>query len=236
LPDNRVHTMMRGLGPRVPHQGEVVVIGLGRFGSALATTLVDMGKEVLGIDADAERVGAHRDRLTQVAEADSTNLKALRQLGVGDATSAVVAIGSNVEASILTVAALVDLEVPNIWAQATSETHGKILTRVGANNVVYPEAEMGKRVAQLVTGAYIEYVALDEEFVLVETVVPQELAGRTLADLQLRQSHRVSVVCIKPEGGSFTYTLPSTVLGPRDLVVLSGQRDDLEHFAKQYPR
>jgi trk system potassium uptake protein TrkA len=224
--------MMRGLGQRVEHRGEIVVIGLGRFGSALSLTLIDMGHEVLGIDADAERVQDHSGVLTQVAEADTTNDSALRQLGVGDAVTAVVAIGSDFEASILTTAALVDLGVPNIWAKAVTTAHGRILERVGAHNVVFPEAEMGKRVARLVTGALIEYIALDDDFVLIETVVPPRLAGKTLADANLRADHRVTVVCVKPEGRAFTYAERSTILGPRDLIVVAGHRDDVENFAR----
>jgi trk system potassium uptake protein TrkA len=232
LAEKILHTMMRGLGQRVEHRGEVVVIGLGRFGSALSLTLIDMGHEVLGIDTDPVRVQDHSGVLTQVAEADTTNPAALKQLGVGDAVTAVVAIGSDIEASILTTAALVDLGVPNIWAKAVTTAHGRILERVGAHNVVFPEAEMGKRVARLVTGSLIEYIALDDDFVLIETVVPARFAGKTLADANLRADFRVTVVCVKPEGGTFTYAERSTILGARDLIVVAGHRDDIEGFAR----
>ncbi|MET0909290.1 MAG: TrkA family potassium uptake protein, partial [Ilumatobacteraceae bacterium] len=166
MADRILHHMMHGLTQRVEHRGEVVVIGLGRFGSALALTLVEMGFEVLGVDADAVRVQEHSGSLTQVVQADTTSERALRQLGVADTVTAVVCIGSDIEASILTTAALADLNVPNIWAKAVTPAHGNILTRVGAHNVVFPEAEMGKRLARLVTGSLIEYVALDDDFVL----------------------------------------------------------------------
>lgn len=232
MADKTLHSMLSGFGPTVEHHGEVVVIGLGRFGSALATTLVDMGHEVLGLDADAVRVQNMSSILTHVVQADTTNELTLRQLGVGDAVTAVVAIGADVEASVLTTGALVDLGVPNIWAKALTEPHGRILQRVGAHHVVFPEAEMGSRVARLVTGSLIEYFALDEDFVLVEMVVPKNLAGTTLEAAGLRAKHRVTVVCIKPEGSSFTYAERETVLGPRDLIVVAGHRADVEKFAR----
>ncbi len=179
--------------PQVEHRGEIVVIGLGRFGSALASTLVEMGHEVLGLDADEERVQQHAGVLTHVAQADTTDERTLRQLGVADAVTAVVAIGADVESSVLTTGALVDLGVPNIWAKALTDSHGRILQRVGAHHVVFPEAEMGSRVARLVTGALIEYFALDDDFVLIEMVVPKGLAGKRLGDTDIRanlQGHR----------------------------------------------
>jgi trk system potassium uptake protein len=230
LAENILHTMMRGLGQRVEHQGEVVVIGLGRFGSALALTLIDMGHEVLGIDNDTVRVQDHSDSLTQVAQADTTSERALRQLGVADAVTAVVCIGSDVEASILTTAALVDMKIPNIWAKAVTAAHGRILERVGAHNVVFPEAEMGKRVARLVTGGFVEYIPLDDDFVMAEMVVPPALAGKALGDTSLRATHKVTIVCIKPEGESFTYAESTTHLGARDLIVVAGHRRDIERF------
>jgi trk system potassium uptake protein TrkA len=223
--------MLGGLRPQIEHRGEIVVIGLGRFGSALASTLIDMGHEVLGLDADPERVQRHAGLLTHVAEADTTSELTLRQLGVADAVTAVVAIGADVEASVLTTGALVDLEVPNIWAKALTESHGRILQRVGAHHVVFPEAEMGSRVARLVTGALIEYFALDEDFVLIETRVPRNLAGKKLGDTDLRAQYKVTVVCIKPEGQPFTYAESATVLGEHDLIVVAGHRGDIERFA-----
>ena len=231
MADNILHNMFGGRWPTVEHHGEIVVIGLGRFGSALAGTLIDMGHEVLGIDADELRVQQHAGRLTHTVQADTTNEDTLRQLGVGDAVTAVVAIGADIEASVLTTGALVDLDVPNIWAKALTAQHGRILQRVGAHHVVFPEAEMGSRVARLVTGALIEYFALDDDFVLVEMRVPRNLADRQLGDTDLRAKYKVTVVCIKPEGQPFTYAESATHLGEHDLIVVAGHRGDIERFA-----
>ncbi len=231
MADKILHTMLGGMRPQVQHRGEIIVIGLGRFGSSLASTLIEMGHEVLGIDADETRVQQHAELLTHVVQADTTSEKTLRQLGVGDAVTAVVAIGADIEASVLTTGALVDIDVPNIWAKALTQSHGRILQRVGAHHVVFPEAEMGSRVARLVTGALIEYFALDDDFVLIETQVPRNLAGKKLGDTDLRAHYKVTVVCIKPEGQSFTYAESATILGEHDLIVVAGHRGDIERFA-----
>jgi len=231
LAENIVHTMLGGLRPKIEHRGEIIVIGLGRFGSSLATTLIEMGHEVLGIDADEARVQQHAGVLTHVVQGDTTSETTLRQLGVGDAVTAVVAIGADVEASVLTTGALVDIGVPNIWAKALTQPHGRILQRVGAHHVVFPEAEMGSRVARLLTGELIEYFALDEDFVMIETQVPRKLAGKKLGDTDLRSTYKVTVVCIKPEGQAFTYAESATLLGEHDLIVVAGHRGDIEHFA-----
>lgn len=235
MAEKRFRTMLSSiaaeLDERIEHQGEILVVGLGRFGSALAHTLVEMGHEVLAIDTDEERVQEHADALTHVVRGDATNEKALRQLGAADTVTAVVCIGNDVESSVLATSALVDLGVRYVWAKAITEAHGRILQRVGATHVVFPEAEMGYRVAHLVTGTMIEYIALDEDFVLVETTAPTPLVGRTLAEVGLRAKYRVTVVCVKPEGGPFTYATSDTVLGPRDLIVVAGHRDDVSAFA-----
>ena len=212
---------------------EILVVGLGRFGSALAHTLVEMGDEVLAVDSSARRVQEHADSLTHVLEIDSTSERALRQIGAHDLTTAVVCIGTDMEASVLTAGALVDLGVPNIWAKAMTDAHGRILERVGAHHVVFPEAEMGRRVAHLLTGSMLEYLALDEDFVMVETTTPPWLVDRTLADASVRATHRITVVCVKPQGRPFTYATSDTILGPDDLIVAAGHRHDVERFVRR---
>jgi trk system potassium uptake protein TrkA len=211
--------------------GQIMVIGLGRFGSALAQELVEAGFEVLGVDGSARRVQEHADVLTHVVEADTTDQAALRQLGIADFATVVVGIGSDVEASILTTSALVDLGVANIWAKAVSDAHGRILERVGAHHVVFPEHDMGRRVAHLVTERVLDWFQLDAGFAMVETVVPHELEGLTLAEAGIRAKYGVTVVCVKPAGGSFTYATPDTVLGQGDLLVVAGASGDAESFA-----
>jgi trk system potassium uptake protein TrkA len=145
---------------------------------------------------------------------------------------AIVAIGSDLEASILTTAALDELGVPAIWAKAVSQQHGRILQRVGAHHVVYPEHDMGHQVAHMIGGRILDWFQLDEHFALVETVVPSDLVGRTLADSRVREKYDVTIVCVKPAGGSFTYATVDTVLEAGDLLVVAGETAAAEAFAR----
>jgi trk system potassium uptake protein TrkA len=208
------------------------VIGLGRFGGGLAATLVGMGHEVLGIDADARIVQELSGVLTHVVEADSTSEEALRQLGVQDISTAIVAIGTDLEASILTTGVLVDLGVKRIVAKAVTEPHGRILTRIGAHKVVFPERDMGIRVGHSLAGSILDYFELDPGFALVESTAPRELVGKTLAAAEVRKRYGVTVVCIKPAGGSFTYATPDTVVQEGDVLVVAGEKPRAESFGE----
>lgn len=209
-----------------------LVIGLGRFGQSLATTLVKLGSEVLGIDSAAHRVQECTEELTHVVQADATDAEALRQIGARDFGTAVVAIGNDIQASILATYALVDLGVPRIWAKAITREHGEILRRVGAHHVVFPERDMGERVAHTMIGRTIDYVELDDGFALVETTPPAAMVGKTLAEAEVRGRYAVTVVCVKPPGGRFTYATADTRVGKDDLVVVAGEIHAVGEFAE----
>jgi trk/ktr system potassium uptake protein len=210
---------------------QTLVIGLGRFGRSLATTLTRLGNEVLGVDISLKVVQACAVDLTHVVQADATDIEALRQLGASDFGRAAVTIGTDIQASILATYALLDLGVPRIWAKAVTAEHGAILERVGAQRVVFPEIEMGERVAHTMVGRTIDYVELDDDFVLIETTAPRELSGQSLKDAGLRKRYGVTVVAVKPPGGEFTYATPETVMEPGDLMVVAGAREKAEAFA-----
>lgn len=214
------------------HDEQMLVIGLGRFGGRLAVELMALGHEVLGVDADERVVDAFANRLTKVVSADTTNLEVLEQLGARDFNHVVVGIG-DVEASVLTVAELATLEVRDIWAKAVTTAHQRILEKVGATKVVLPEHEMGMRIAHQVTGKIMDYIELDPGFALVETRIPAEVTGLTLQEAQIRARWDVTVVCIKPEGGAFTYATPDTLLSAGSVVLVAGDTDRVEAFAEQ---
>lgn len=201
---------------------EVLVIGLGRFGGALAETLAELGHDVLGIDQDAARVQHYAASLAQTLICDTTSAAALRQIGAAEFRQAVLGIGGDIQASILTALVLVDLEIPNIWAKAVTSDHARILQRVGVHHVVLPEHEMGKRVAHLVTNRMRDYIALDEGFSLVEIGVPASLVGLELREAGVSERHGVTVVCIKPAGGFFQLARPDHVFGADDLLLVGG--------------
>ena len=211
---------------------EFLVIGLGRFGGGLASTLVGMGHEVLGVDTDQKIVQDFAGILTHVVTADSTSEAAMRQLGAGEFDTAVVAIGTEIEASILTTSVLADLGVRRIVAKAVTEAHGRILGRVGAHRVVFPERDMGVRVGHSLAGSILDYFELDPGFAIVETTAPRDLVGTTLADAEVRKRYGITVVCIKPEGGSFTYATPDTVPNEGDILVVAGEKRRAEAFGE----
>jgi trk system potassium uptake protein TrkA len=209
----------------------VLVIGLGRFGSSIAEALDRLGHEVLAIDHNGSLVQDWSGRLTHVVEADSTNEESLRQVGAADFTVAVVGIGTSVEASVLTTANLVDLGIPHVWAKALSPAHGKILERIGATNVVYPERDAGERVAHLVSGKLLDYIEFEDGFAIVKMRPPRETRGFTLAEAQIRAKYGVTVVGVKSPGKDFTHAVPSTKVSAHDVIVVSGETALLERFA-----
>ena len=210
----------------------VAVIGLGRFGRALALELVKAGDlDVLGIDSDRSLVDELSARLTHAVVADSTREDALRQLSVHEFDRAVVGIGGNLEASILTASLLVQFGIPNIWAKAVSEAHERILTQIGVQHVTRPEHDMGLRLAHLVRGRMQDFIEFEEGFAMVKTNAPAGLIGRTLHEARVRADHRVTVVAHHRPGEPFTYATPDTRLGPGDVVIVSGRTQDVERFS-----
>ena len=209
----------------------ILVISLGRFGRAMAEELVSLGHEVLGVDTNVRIVQDSMDQLTHVVQADATDVEALRQIGAGDFATAVVAIGNDIQASILATYALVDVGVERIWAKAITAAHGAILQRVGAHRVVFPERDMGVRVAHTLGGRTLDYLELDDKFALIETTVPKGMAGKTLEEAGVRKRHGVSVVCVKRPGGKFDYATPDTVVNEDDVLVIAGECRKAEEFA-----
>lgn len=217
---------------RKPSSDVVVVLGLGRFGKSLALELMSQGTEVLGIDTDEGVIQRVSDRLTHAAVADTTDEESLRQLSVHEYDRAVVGIGSDLEASLLTASALINLGVNNIWAKAISHAHAKILNQIGVHHVVRPEHDMGKRVAHLVRGRMMDYIEFDDGFAMVKTSPPALMIGKKLGESVVRTKYKVTVVAIKRPGEGFTYATADTVIAADDTVIVSGQIRDTERFSE----
>ncbi|WP_330275422.1 TrkA family potassium uptake protein [Lentzea sp. NBC_00516] len=209
----------------------VVVIGLGRFGSSLALELVSHGTEVMAIDQDPKLIQRHADDLTHAVVADSTDAEVMRQLGVDEFELAVVGIGTNLEASILTTAVLADFGIKTIWAKAISREHGRILERIGAHHVVLPEYEMGERVAHLVTGRLLDFIQFEDDYAIVKTRAPKEAVGHTLGDSRLRKKYGVTVVGVKRPGEGFTYATAETMVHAGDVLIVAGRTSEVERLA-----
>jgi trk system potassium uptake protein TrkA len=208
----------------------ILVIGLGRFGSAIASTLDSLGQDVLAVEREPELIAQWSGRIPLV-EADATNPEALEQLGARDFPVAVVGVGSYLEASVLITGNLVDLETPQIWAKAISNEHARILQRIGAHHVVLPEADAGARVAHLVSGKMLDYIEVEDGFTIVKMRPPKETQGFTIGQTKIRERYGVTVVGVKSPGQDFVYAEPDTRISPDDLLVVSGHADLLERFA-----
>ena len=221
------------MAKHIAEVGGVVVIGLGRFDKSLALELERDGVEVLGVDTDARRVQSLAGRITHVVQADSTDVEAMQQLSVQDFDRAVIAIGSDLEASALTAFALKSLGVENIWAKATSESMAKILEQIGVGHVVRPEHDMGRRVAHLVRGKMLDYIEFDDGYAIVKTMPPRSILGMPLCVSGVRTRFGVTIVGVKTPGQDFTYATPDTVVNEGDLVIVSGERQKVEYFSAQ---
>lgn len=228
--DNHTHPFSRRRG-RGGSATSVVVIGLGRFGGALATELARSGTEVLGIDSDEDVVQSLNGVLTHVVRADSTRQAALDQLGVADFDRVVVGIGSDIQASILTTSLLKRMGVRSVWAKAISEQHGLILEQLGIEHVIFPEADMGRRVAHLVRGAMLDYVEFDRDLVVAKTIAPHEIVGRTLEESAVRRRHGVTIVKIKTADGEWHAAGASSVVSEGDTLIVIGPVERTERFA-----
>jgi trk system potassium uptake protein TrkA len=213
------------------HEGAVLVVGLGRFGSALAEDLQRLGHEVLAVDTRFDLVQEWSDRLTHVLQVDATSEAAMRQIGAHEFHLAVVAIGTGIEASLLSTGVLVDLGIREIWAKAITLAHGRLLSRIGAKHVVYPERDTGQRVAHLLSGRLMDYIEFDDGYTIVKMRAPREIWGRTLADAALRTRYGVTVVGVKRDGETFTHALPETQVQRGDLLIVSGPGNVVENFA-----
>lgn len=217
---------------RIAEADSVAVIGLGRFGSALAEELMSSGTEVLGIDTDEEIVQSYNGTLSQVVRADSTKEEVLRQLAVDEFDRVVVAIGHDVQASILTASLLLQLKVPVIWAKAENEQHGRILEQLGVHHVVYPERTMGRRVAHLVRGAAMDYLEIERGYALAKVAPPALVLRVPLGETAVRQKHGITVTAVKHPGAGWQNADNQTVIDEGDTILIVGPTAKVEAFAQ----
>ncbi|GGX80546.1 TrkA family potassium uptake protein [Massilia dura] len=209
----------------------VVVIGLGRFGGAVARSLMQLGHDVMGIDNKEELVQVWGDRLTHAVQADSTNENVMLQLGVADFSHAIVAIGSDLSASLMTLMVLTELGIKDIWVKALTPEHGQIAQRVGAHHVVYPEADMGERVAHLITGRLMDFIEFEDGFAIAKIHAPADTHHQMLSESHVRSRFGVTVVGVKRANEDFQHALPETRILPADLLIVSGPTSKIELFA-----
>ena len=208
---------------------QFAVIGLGRFGASVATALFKLGYEVLAIDADEERVQKFSDEVTHVVQADTTDENSLKALGIRNFDVVIVAIGENMQANVLTTVLLKDLGVKYIVAKARNELHGKMLSKIGADRVVYPERDMGQRVAHnLVSTNVLEYIELSPNLSIVEITAPKALVGQSLAEANLRVKYEVNVVAIKRGDEILVPPQANEKIKEEDILIFVGKSQGIQ--------
>ncbi len=209
---------------------QFAVIGIGIFGASIATTLFEMGHDVLAMDISEDKVQEITDKVTHAVQADSTNEDALLALGIKTFDVAIVSIGQDIQANILTTLILKEIGVKQVVAKARTELHGKVLYRIGADRVIFPERDMGIRVAHnLVASNIIDYIELSPDFSIVEIVVPESIAGKTLAELDLRVRFGVNVIAIKggAEGQINLSPKAENLISHGDIMIVAGKNNNL---------
>jgi trk system potassium uptake protein TrkA len=213
---------------------QYVVIGLGRFGSSLSKELIKLGYEVLGIDKDEEAVDEMSQALTHTVVADSTDEEVLKSLGVRNFDCAVVAIGDDIQASILTAIVLKDLGIKTVVAKALSDLHGKVLHKLGVDRIIYPERDMGIRVAhQLVSPNLLDYIELSKDYTIVELSVPKCLDGLSITEIDPRAKYGCSVVAINKKSGVIIAPSATDVVDEKDIMVIIGTNAQIEKFESE---
>ncbi|MQF83165.1 TrkA family potassium uptake protein [SAR202 cluster bacterium AD-802-E10_MRT_200m] len=213
-------------------QKQVVVVGLGRFGSSVTRTLYQMGYDVLALDWDERLVQNAMGNSTYAVKADATSESVLRELGVHNFDGSVVAIGSNIEASIMATVLVKSFEIPYIVARASNPLHGQTLERVGANRVIYPEQQMGSRVARnLFNPDVMEYMELSSDFGISKVRAPEEIDGRTLKEVGLvgsRDRYGFSVLAIRRSKDLVFLPAEEERLKTGDVLIVASRDDQLE--------
>ena len=209
----------------------VVVVGLGRFGHALARELMDHGVEVLGIDASDKLVREMAPELTQTVQADTSDAAVLAQLGIDEVERAVVAIGSDVEASILTASNLVELGVRDVWAKADSEAHARILLKNGVHHVIRPERDTGRRIAHLLSGRFEDFAEIAQDYGVTKLVPPARVQGKPLDLAKVLREYKVQLVSVRTLGRWLPLT-DGRELTANDLIVAAGSPAALEKFTE----
>lgn len=213
--------------------GGIAIIGLGRFGGSLARELTAHNVDVIGIDIDETVVAEFSPELAFVARADATDETILRQLGIHDASRVVIAIGSDLQGSILTASKILKLGNRHIWAKANSEPHAEILHQLGITNVMRPENDMGTRLAHLIRGHISDFVPIDADFVLARTTPPLRIADVPLSSVGVRSRYEVTIVAFK-RGTSDHWDIgdPDVTLDADDEILVAGHPKNVEAFSE----
>ncbi len=212
-----------------------VVIGLGRFGSAVAEELYRQGYDVLAVDRDMEQVERIADSVTQAVCCDATKMQQLRELGVSGMDCAILAVGSDIGASALVTLNLKELKVSQVICKAKSHIHRQVLERIGADLVVFPEHEMGTKLAQKLVGtSLVNYLELSPDYGILELPVPKRWTGKNIQELDIRRAYRVNIVAVRAAGANEIQVAPTADYSflHNDRVIVVGETSAINALRK----
>lgn len=214
---------------------QFAVIGLGRFGSSVATTLYQMGFDVLAVDTDESRIQQMMTEVTHCVQADSTDEEALKSLGIRNFDVVVVAIGEDIQASILTTLIIKDLGVKRLIVKARNDLHGKVLQKIGADKVIYPERDMGLRVAHhLISPNILDFIELSDDYSIVEIQATKKMTGKSLRNLDIRAQFGCNVIAIKGEDKMNIAPRAEDVIHENDILVIVGDNEHIKNFEMSF--
>ncbi|BDG34980.1 potassium channel family protein [Saccharococcus caldoxylosilyticus] len=213
---------------------QFAVIGLGRFGGSICRTLSEQGMEVLAIDIDEDRVNEFASIVSHAVVGDSTDENVLKSLGIRNFDHVIVAIGDNIQASILTTLILKELGVQHITVKATNDYHEKVLKKIGADQIVHPERDMGERIAyNLISNNVLDYLELSDKHSIVEIVASERLDGHSLLELDIRARYGINIVAIRRGTNVIVSPLASEIIRKGDVLVVIGADEDIDRFEEK---
>lgn len=208
-----------------------LVIGAGRFGTSVATALYELGHHVMVVDEDESIIQQISSQVTDAVTADITSEASLKAIGVRDFDAVVLAIGANTQSSIMAAILLTEMEARYIIAKADSELHGKVLQKIGVNQVVYPERDTGHKLAHsLIAPTFIDMIELSDEYSVVEVKAPEDMVGKTLLDVDLRARFGINVIALRRNHGQKTVISPTAedTIEAEDIIVAIGKNKSLQ--------
>ncbi|WP_026690111.1 potassium channel family protein [Alteribacter aurantiacus] len=213
---------------------QFAVIGLGRFGSSVCKELHRMNHEVLAIDNDEFKVNELKNFATHTAVVDATDETSMKKIGIRNFDHVIVAIGEDIQASILCTLILKDFNIKQVWVKAQNDHHHKVLDKIGADKVFHPESDMGERIAEFLTSEkVIDYIDLSDEYSIIESLATEKVKGKSLADLDIRANYGCTIIAIKQKDKVDVTPHPEDTLNPGDLLVVIGHKNDLRRFQKE---
>jgi trk system potassium uptake protein len=213
---------------------EFAVIGLGRFGGSICRALSEEGLEVMAIDMDEDKVNEFANVASHAVVGDTTDETVLKSLGIRNFDHVIVAIGDNIQASILTTLILKELGVKDITVKATNDYHEKVLSKIGADRIVHPERDMGKRIAhKIISNNVLDYLELSDEHSIVEIVANERLHGNSIIDLDIRAKYGINIVAMKRNKDIIVSPQANEIIKKNDILIVIGADTDINRFEKR---